>query len=102
MKLGILATEKVQAFVLGTNVKCIKIKVGGSFIDLCYFFDTTQHFNGCLCKISAQDLEILGAVLRDDDKAVMPNDLINPQFVKFHLHGFLSPPNCSKKFVPHA
>ena len=26
-----------------------KIKVGGSFIDLWYFFDTTQNFNGCLC-----------------------------------------------------
>ena len=26
VKLGILATEKVQAFVLGTNVKCIRLK----------------------------------------------------------------------------
>ena len=82
VKLGILATEKVQAFVLGTK-KCIRLKsVVVSLI--CGIFSTQLRILMVVSamKISEQDfgfdLEILGAVLWNEDKAVMPNDLINP------------------------
>ena len=88
-------------------MKCIRLKsVVVSLI--CGIFSTQLRILMVVSamKISEQDfgfdLEILGAVLWNEDKAVMPNDLTNPLFVKFHLHGFLSPPNCSKKFLPHA